>query len=77
MVQVAAHPEGKHFLAVTKSGEVWSWGNGDSGQLGHGDASSLDSPKMVHELSGRNVVFVAGKEATEMMVDMMLETICV
>ena len=58
---VAAHPEGKHYLALTKSGDVFSWGNGDSGQLGHGDTSALDAPKLVQDLSGRNVVFVAGK----------------
>ena len=35
--QIAAHPEGRHYLALTADGEVYSWGNGDGGQLGHGD----------------------------------------
>ena len=61
MIQVSAHPEGKHYLALTKSGDVYSWGNGDAGQLGHGDAQSSDVPKLVQELSGRAVVYVAGK----------------
>ena len=34
---IAAHPEGKHCLALTGGGEVYSWGNGDGGRLGHGD----------------------------------------
>ena len=63
MTQVAAHPEGKHYLALTKAGDVYSWGNGDAGQLGHGDTGSLDSPKLVQELAGRAVVFVAGNTA--------------
>ena len=37
VVKLAAHPDGKHYLALTKDGEVMSWGNGDGGRLGHGD----------------------------------------
>lgn len=37
IVKLAAHPDGKHYLALTKDGEVLSWGNGDGGRLGHGD----------------------------------------
>ena len=29
---------GEHSLAVTDSGGLYSWGNGDIGQLGHGDS---------------------------------------
>ena len=77
MVQVAAHPEGKHFLALTKNGEVFSWGNGDSGQLGHGDTSSLDAPKKVAELAERNIVFVAGKLTMKIMDRRLNETMAV
>ena len=38
VVQLAAHPDGKHYLALTKEGEVMSLGNGDGGRLGHGDS---------------------------------------
>ena len=64
MTQVAAHPEGKHYLALTKSGDVYSWGNGDWGELGHGDTNSLDSPKLIQDLSGRSIVFIAGERKT-------------
>lgn len=37
VTKVAAHPEGSHYLALTSEGEVYSWGNGDGGKLGHGD----------------------------------------
>ncbi len=37
VVKLAAHPEGKHYLALTTEGDVYSWGNGDGGRLGHGD----------------------------------------
>ena len=37
VVKIASHPEGRHFLALTTEGEVYSWGNGDNGKLGHGD----------------------------------------
>ena len=37
VVKLASHPDGKHHLALTKDGEVLSWGNGDGGRLGHGD----------------------------------------
>ena len=37
VVKLAAHPDGKHYLALTKDAEVMSWGNGDGGRLGHGD----------------------------------------
>lgn len=28
---------GKHCLALTFDGEVYSWGEGDDGKLGHGN----------------------------------------
>lgn len=34
VVKICSHPEGKHYLALTKDGEVYSWGNGDGGRLG-------------------------------------------
>lgn len=41
VIRVAAHSDGKHFLALTFDGEVYSWGNGDGGRLGHGDNMSV------------------------------------
>ena len=37
VIQLAANADGKHFLALTVEGDVYSWGCGDSGCLGHGD----------------------------------------
>ena len=37
ITKLAAHPEGKHFLALSAEGDVYSWGNGDGGRLGQGD----------------------------------------
>ena len=33
--KVAVHAGGKHALALTDKGIVYSWGDGDDGQLGH------------------------------------------
>lgn len=35
IVKIATHTEGKHFMALTKDYEVYSWGNGDCGRLGN------------------------------------------
>nr|XP_032812660.1 E3 ubiquitin-protein ligase HERC2 isoform X4 [Petromyzon marinus] len=53
VVKVATHPQGKHFLALSADGDVWSWGCGESGCLGHGDSCAVDEPKLVAALSGR------------------------
>lgn len=34
VVKIAAHTEGKHFMALTNDHEVYAWGNGDGGRLG-------------------------------------------
>ena len=36
-----------HTLAVTDAGELYSWGDGDYGKLGHGNSSTQKSPKLV------------------------------
>ena len=35
--QLSLHPEGKHYLALTKDREVYSWGLGENGRLGLGE----------------------------------------
>lgn len=37
IVKIATNPECKHFMALSREGEVYSWGSGDGGKLGHGD----------------------------------------
>ncbi|XP_058089879.1 ultraviolet-B receptor UVR8 isoform X3 [Magnolia sinica] len=41
----------RHTLAVTDRQNVFSWGRGTSGQLGHGDSVDQNIPKIVEALS--------------------------
>ena len=59
IIKIAAYPDGKHYLALTISGEVFSWGCGDGGRLGHGDTSSRDDPTLIEGLVGKNVVQIS------------------
>lgn len=36
-----------HTLAVTAEGEVFSWGDGDYGKLGHGNSATQKYPKII------------------------------
>ena len=48
---------GYHVTAVTADGELYTWGKGTCGRLGHGDERALDSPKLVAgALRGKHVV---------------------
>jgi alpha-tubulin suppressor-like RCC1 family protein len=40
----------KHILALLDGGYVCSWGTGYFGQLGHGDESSWDNPRVINSL---------------------------
>ncbi|XP_068082847.1 E3 ubiquitin-protein ligase HERC2 [Anabrus simplex] len=59
VLKLAAHPDGKHYLALTADGDVFSWGNGDGGRLGHGDNNSRDEPMLIQALVGKNIVHIA------------------
>lgn len=59
IVKLAAHADGKHSLALSVDGDVYSWGNGDGGRLGLGDNNSRDQPTKIPELVGKNVVQIA------------------
>jgi E3 ubiquitin-protein ligase HERC1 len=49
-----------HTLALTVDGHVFSWGDGDYGKLGHGNAATQKSPKQVlGSLAGKTVVQVS------------------
>jgi alpha-tubulin suppressor-like RCC1 family protein len=47
-----------HSVAIAGNGEVYTWGCGSSGQLGHGDRSDLGIPKKVAAL--KDVAIVDG-----------------
>ena len=42
VVDVASHPAADHFLALTTDGDVYSWGDGEQGQLGQGGTRSAE-----------------------------------
>ena len=56
---VAVSAGAAHSLALTADGAVWSWGDGDSGQLGHDDELNQSLPKKVEDLAGQRVVAVS------------------
>uniref|UniRef100_A0A3B3ZI62 Uncharacterized protein n=1 Tax=Periophthalmus magnuspinnatus TaxID=409849 RepID=A0A3B3ZI62_9GOBI len=47
-----------HSAAITSSGELYSWGLGEYGRLGHGD-NTTQKPQMVEGLRGKKIVHVA------------------
>lgn len=47
-----------HTVVLTEEGEVYTWGRGDDGRLGHGDNGWKYVPRMVEALRGKNIVQV-------------------
>ena len=41
-----------HSAAITSQGELYTWGLGEFGRLGHGDNNTLLKPKLVQKLVG-------------------------
>lgn len=42
-------------LALSDSGDVYSWGKGYKGRLGHSSTENVRSPKMVDALGGKDI----------------------
>ena len=57
IAQVACGPW--HTAAVSIGGAVFTWGDGYSGKLGHGDARSVAAPRAVAALEGKRITKVA------------------
>lgn len=57
--KVAVHSGGKHALAITLDGKIFSWGEGEDGKLGHGNRLTLDKPRMIETLKTKRVRDVA------------------
>ncbi|NXN61727.1 RCCD1 protein, partial [Rynchops niger] len=45
----------RHTAVVTRGGELYTWGWGKYGQLGHGDNSSSDQPRRVEYLVAKGL----------------------
>ena len=58
VVQVAAG--NMHSMAKTASGELYSWGKGTDGQLGHGDKENVAVPRVVDGIEGAVVGMACG-----------------
>ena len=56
-VQVACGPY--HTASVSSNGDLFTWGDGKYGVLGHGDVKRRDTPKKVKIPGGETVVKVA------------------
>lgn len=57
--KVAVHSGGKHAMALTLDGKVFSWGEGEDGKLGHGNRLTLEKPKLIESLRTKRVRDIA------------------
>lgn len=55
VIQLAAHCEGKHMMALTSDKQVYSWGFGEGGRLGHGDTVSKTSPTRIQFFEDQSI----------------------
>ncbi|GFU31029.1 e3 ubiquitin-protein ligase HERC2, partial [Nephila pilipes] len=57
--KVAVHSGGRHALALTVDGKVFSWGEGDDGKLGLGNRVSYDRPRLILALKSKRIRDIA------------------
>jgi alpha-tubulin suppressor-like RCC1 family protein len=50
---------GWHTAALTKNGEVFTWGNNGNGKLGHGDKNERTIPTKVASLDGLFIIQIS------------------
>lgn len=49
-------------LALTKDGQVYTWGKGDNQRLGHGTDEHVRYPKLLDSLQGESSLYLLSKE---------------
>jgi alpha-tubulin suppressor-like RCC1 family protein len=59
VVQVAAGYD--HSMALTVTGELWTWGYGEKGQLGHGGKEDVTVPRVVDGVEGAVAGMASGE----------------
>lgn len=57
--KIAVHSGGRHALALTADGRVFSWGEGDDGKLGNGTTTTSESPRLIEALDGFRIRDIA------------------
>jgi alpha-tubulin suppressor-like RCC1 family protein len=50
---------GQHAVVLTDTGDVYSWGKGSFGRLGHGTSESILQPKKIEGLKGTNIAQIS------------------
>lgn len=53
VLSIAAHCEGRHFLALSSEHHVYAWGNGEGGRLGLNDTLPRDTPTKIIALADK------------------------
>lgn len=49
-------------MCLTENYILYTWGNGESGRLGHGDTQSLKAPRRVMELIEEKIIKISAGE---------------
>lgn len=55
--KVAANDCQSYFV-IDAAGDLWSWGDNENGQLGHGDTNDRETPKLIEALKGKHTAEV-------------------
>ena len=58
-----------HSAALTKEGEVYTWGSNNGGQLGHGDDKPKDVPTKITSLRWKVIKVECGEHHTAALTD--------